>query len=624
MMDLDSSSLFGVPGPLLVGFRKRFLIKYFLKHRNHRHIKEHLWQAFSSQIQDGSGNIAIGQAMDALMLLIPGICDRAIEVKSAAHKSQHEQFPFANLVTFFIDGPTQTIRPKVNDTQGYILVALEAASKAQEVLNQAVALQETILASVKEQKKKKQDNLGNLSPIEESADQTIAVAETKSQETVLISEQFYQMKLIRKEDFEAAGHIPRSNEQVTFISLEDLGEERRKKCFIIFVSHRWWAGETSEPHPDVPESIKFNILVKSFNQAQSLLGKEVQIYIWIDFFCIDQDDKDQQVLGIKSLVFYVAASDCLLTPFSDEIYEARPMPPFSGPLDNFWSDGWTKMFKSLSNGDKEYFGRAWCRLEIFLGSNAPLPKFGYNFFLQQNIQRDGRPHFLAGDDGTLKALPLLSNSFMKTMSPANGALTSEEDRKYIQMIMDEHQLQGLVEHGYFGESKDEKPHGIGLMVNEDGSRYEGEWKDGEMHGLGIKTKASGERYSGYWKNGKKEGFGVYTWVNGGRFEGLVQNDRRFQGIYQLPNGDRFEGQWLKNSMRSGQMIYSNGDRFQGSFKSPPGGKLFGKEGKGILHLVDETRIEGEWVDDLLHGDAMVTSSDGISNEEIWDHGAKIK
>ena len=55
---------------------------------------------------------------------------------------------------------------------------------------------------------------------------------------------------------------------------------------------------------------------------------------------------------------------------------------------------------------------------------------------------------------------------------------------------------------YVGELKDGKPHGKGIYIWKNGTKYEGEWKDGERYGQGRFTFTDGSKYVGEFKDGK--------------------------------------------------------------------------------------------------------------------------
>ena len=51
-------------------------------------------------------------------------------------------------------------------------------------------------------------------------------------------------------------------------------------------------------------------------------------------------------------------------------------------------------------------------------------------------------------------------------------------------------------------------HGLGRIIEADGSIYEGEWTDGLKNGSGVYTFTDDSRYEGQWKNDKQHGKGT--------------------------------------------------------------------------------------------------------------------
>ncbi len=62
---------------------------------------------------------------------------------------------------------------------------------------------------------------------------------------------------------------------------------------------------------------------------------------------------------------------------------------------------------------------------------------------------------------------------------------------------------------YRGQIKNGRPHGLGVAVLQNGSRYEGEWKDGFPHGDGRLIIFAGDMFIGEWLNGRLNGMGKY-------------------------------------------------------------------------------------------------------------------
>ena len=57
-------------------------------------------------------------------------------------------------------------------------------------------------------------------------------------------------------------------------------------------------------------------------------------------------------------------------------------------------------------------------------------------------------------------------------------------------------------------------HGKGIMIYQNGRKYEGEWLDDLRNGRGFEKYANGNLYTGSFKDGKANGHGNYKWENG--------------------------------------------------------------------------------------------------------------
>lgn len=96
---------------------------------------------------------------------------------------------------------------------------------------------------------------------------------------------------------------------------------------------------------------------------------------------------------------------------------------------------------------------------------------------------------------------------------------------------------------YSGQTKNDVPHGTGVMVWSDGRRYEGEWKYGDRDGKGTYRWPGGEVYRGQWRNNLWHGQGVYTKADGTVMEGEWKNGNMWNIVSTLPDGTRAE--WKK-------------------------------------------------------------------------------
>lgn len=83
---------------------------------------------------------------------------------------------------------------------------------------------------------------------------------------------------------------------------------------------------------------------------------------------------------------------------------------------------------------------------------------------------------------------------------------------------------------YAGETRNGKPHGLGVMVflkgREQVASYRGAFVDGQRVGLGIGASDDGLVWSGEWKDDEACGAGVLEAPDGRRFEGFVKPDEQ--------------------------------------------------------------------------------------------------
>ena len=173
---------------------------------------------------------------------------------------------------------------------------------------------------------------------------------------------------------------------------------------------------------------------------------------------------------------------------------------------------------------------------------------------------------------------------------------------------------------YSGSLKDNKPDGIGVLVNECGIIYKGEFKDGKINGKGksfIYNKNGRKKifegtFIGEIKNGK---YIEYNEENHIVFEGEYKDDKREgKGIeydgkenYNYRNGHKiFEGEY-KDDKREGKGIEYDGKikLYEGHFKNGQ------KNGDGILHTRDGIkRYEGNFVNNFFHGEGKLLYDNG--------------
>ncbi|CAM9115200.1 unnamed protein product [Heterosigma akashiwo] len=416
------------------------------------------------------------------------------------------------------------------------------------------------------------------------------------------------MKLLLFEDLLVFGAIPRSNDAVPHKYLSDIPAAERLKVCIVFLSHRWFAPhlEPKKAHPD-KRGLKFAIIIKSMESIKNSLEPGTKIYLWIDFFCIDQDSAELKIKGIMSLPAYIYNSDCLLTPYTDKVFDdlapgaTYRVPPFK-QFGLGWSRQEMKQFKSLALDLPDgYFGRGWCRQEMYCATALKVKEGTCCYFLRQGIaaRAEQRPHFLAGDhnNGIPFLLPPLANSMLRALNPIEGHLTSAADRVHLQTLVDQNPPPPEVVAGYWGErGAAGESEGHGVRVHEDGERYEGLWRGGLQHGSGVATYSTGHVYAGDGARDLREGAGVVRFVNGkvhrGQFSGGA---RAGHGVTTWPNGGgRYAGGWADNC----------------------------KNGPGVRVEADGRREEGRWERNLEEGRFTITWPNGEEEVSEWRGGQR--
>ena len=190
---------------------------------------------------------------------------------------------------------------------------------------------------------------------------------------------------------------------------------------------------------------------------------------------------------------------------------------------------------------------------------------------------------------------------------------------------------------------DNERHGYGVLLQNDGSKYEGHWCNNELSGWARMIDAEGTLYEGLFMNGKLNGKGIKKNLNGNIYigdfidhlregkgkeettehiyEGEFKNDKK-NGTgklkYKILN-DTYEGEFQDNVITGiGFYTWSNNDTYKGSFvngkmhgkglyKWPDGGEYYGdyinniKEGNGVFKWVNGKVFEGPFKNGRPHG-----------------------
>ena len=126
------------------------------------------------------------------------------------------------------------------------------------------------------------------------------------------------------------------------------------------------------------------------------------------------------------------------------------------------------------------------------------------------------------------------------------------------------------------EGTDDTKHGIGILVDRDGSITEGYWKDGKLHGRGRYIGNTGDYCIGEFKGGRLDG----------------------EGTCYL-NGDKYTGQW-DGDTGQGEINYKDGKKYKGYWDWKDGG--YKRHGLGTLYSADEQVLnQGKWEWDEYKG-----------------------
>ncbi len=138
---------------------------------------------------------------------------------------------------------------------------------------------------------------------------------------------------------------------------------------------------------------------------------------------------------------------------------------------------------------------------------------------------------------------------------------------------------------------------VSSIVNERGSYYKGQVKKGHPHGFGVMVFQDGDRWEGTWTNGTIDQY--YRCIFGAGssykyYEGGVDTifGKHGQGTLAWKNGDLYTGDWVRDKREgTGTMKCSDGSCYIGGWKKNK------KNGKGKMQYADGRVYDGEWHED---------------------------
>lgn len=393
----------------------------------------------------------------------------------------------------------------------------------------------------------------------------------------------------------------------------------RDNSLLVFISHCWSrpnkevAGSSwnARAHPDDADGGKFKLCVSGIERLWKRMAPKMNnCYVWLDFGCVDQDNRKDLPKSLKRYDKIVGICDALFTPIinvDDDWIVAQAN-------DDVWN-GFTAV--NAIGGSNHYLNRAWCRMEMMYAANiavvdncdGTLRHLKFDLGLAHHCKHNRRPHFLYSLVEEEKGLsphatPPLQNSFFENHSPLLGNITVPSDLTIIQGFVDSFMpvlAAAAATIGYEG-SRNElgEKHGIGRETFALGTVYEGEWKHDVCDGWGVVNFGEGSRYEGEFKSGMKEGQGVFYLANGDVYEGcFAKGLPEGQGTLRYLNGGVYEGEWRQGKKHGSGMMqylhsvdegsgYKKGTIYFGGFKDD----CF--DGFGTLQEPEGVIYSGEW------------------------------
>lgn len=151
---------------------------------------------------------------------------------------------------------------------------------------------------------------------------------------------------------------------------------------------------------------------------------------------------------------------------------------------------------------------------------------------------------------------------------------------------------------YEGEWKDGKANGQGTLCVENGSKYEGSWVDDTQEGYGEEVFPDGTSYKGNYSKGQKSGQGKFFWGDGTFYEGeFNESVISGKGTIKWIDGRSYIGEWANNKMNGqGEFNWPDGKRYVGEYRNDK------KEGYGTYYWSNEKYYQGNWMNNKQHGE----------------------
>ena len=177
---------------------------------------------------------------------------------------------------------------------------------------------------------------------------------------------------------------------------------------------------------------------------------------------------------------------------------------------------------------------------------------------------------------------------------------------------------------YEGEIKKGIVEGNGIFFSaEKGMLYNGEFKNNLFEGTGEQVYENYENhkitYEGQFKHGKREGKGKLSFDDGNYYEGNFKNDKfDGEGYFKFNDGREYKGNWKENEMNGeGVFIWNENQKYEGQYKDSR------REGHGTYYFGENNYFQGNWLNNLPHGEGKLCHN-GKVVEGLFRYGKLLK
>lgn len=148
--------------------------------------------------------------------------------------------------------------------------------------------------------------------------------------------------------------------------------------------------------------------------------------------------------------------------------------------------------------------------------------------------------------------------------------------------------------------------------------YNGEWFNDVPQGKGLLQWTGGssmsleKTYEGVVDGGVPHGDGEFVWKDGGKYKGsFARGQRSGRGRMQFPNADVYDGEWLDDLFHGEGSFYSNesGDSYRGEWKAGL------RHGRGVEVAYGKSHYDGMFADNKRHGFGVLKLNDNSQRYE---------